>query len=253
MADGVALIVLCVVISAGMLKPFTTVTAAFGLDFFERAGDWAADHGYPAIVGIVAGDGVFPLFPGETVIVTGGTFAGQGRLNLLAVILAGALGAIIGDSAAYWLGRVGGERIRAFFTKMAGRDRVIAAERMVERRGSALVFAGRFLPGIRLAINLSCGAGGMDYKRFLTFDSMGALVWSAQAAVLGYIFGAAFKDRPWIGLLIALGVALVVAGAIAIREHRHVRHEKEMALREAEAIDGITRSPEPHPARQRSD
>lgn len=238
-----------------MLKPFTTVTAAFGLDWFERAGDWAADHGYPAIFGIVAGDGVFPLFPGETVIVTGGTFASgdNAALNLYAVIIAGALGAIVGDSTAYWLGRAGGDRIRAFFTKVAGRDRVIAAERMVERRGSALVFAGRFLPGIRLAINLSCGAGGMGYKRFLTFDAMGAFVWSAQAAVLGFIFGAAFKDRPWIGLLIALGVALVVAGAIAIREHRQVRHEKEMALREAQAIDGITRSPEPHPARPQSD
>ena len=183
---------------------------------------------------IVAGDGVFPLFPGETVIVTGGTLAGTGSLNLIAVILAGAAGAVIGDSAAYWLGRVGGERIRSFFARVAGHDRVVAAERMVQRRGSALVFVGRFLPGIRLAINLSCGAGQMDYRRFLTFDALGALVWSTQAAVLGYIFGKSFEDRPWIGLLIALGVAVAVAGAVMVRERRHIADEKERAKLEQE-------------------
>ncbi|WP_410959819.1 DedA family protein, partial [Salmonella sp. SAL4356] len=80
-----------------------------------------------------------------------------GHLSLLGVILAGAIGAVIGDSAAYWLGRAGGEAIRGFFGRVAGHDRVVAAERMVALRGPVLVFVGRFLPVIRLAINLSCG------------------------------------------------------------------------------------------------
>lgn len=183
---------------------------------------------------IVAGDGVFPLFPGETVIVTGGTLAGTGSLTLIGVILAGAVGAVIGDSAAYWLGRAGGERIRRLFAKLAGHDRVLAAERMVQRRGSALVFVGRFLPGIRLAINLSCGAGQMDFRRFLTFDALGATLWSTQAAVLGYIFGKSFESRPWIGLLIALGIAVAVATAVTLRERRHIAEEKERAKLEHE-------------------
>jgi membrane protein DedA with SNARE-associated domain len=218
-----------------VLKPFTFAAASTGLGFFDRITEWATDHGYLAILGVVAGDGVFPLFPGETVIVTGGTIASTGSLNLVGVILAGMIGAIIGDSTAYWLGRAGGPGIRRFFSRVAGHDRVLAAERMVQRRGPALVFAGRFLPGIRLAINLSCGAGQMDYKRFLLFDSLGAMLWSTQAAVLGYIFGKSFENRPWIGLLIALGVAGVVAGFIALRERRHIRHEKEQARLEAEA------------------
>jgi membrane protein DedA with SNARE-associated domain len=205
------------------------------LGFFDRITAWATDHGYIAILGVVAGDGVFPLFPGETVVVAGGTIASTGALNVAGVILAGMLGAVIGDSTAYWLGRAGGPGIRRFFSRVAGHDRVLAAERMVQRRGPALVFAGRFLPGIRLAINLSCGAGQMDYKRFLLFDALGALFWSSQAAILGYIFGKSFEDRPWIGLLIALGVAVAVAGVIAIRERKHIRHEKEQAMLEAEA------------------
>lgn len=205
------------------------------MGFFDQFTEWATEHGYWAILAVVAGDGVFPLFPGETVIVTGGTLASTGSLSLIGVILAGAIGAIIGDSCAYFLGRAGGERIRAFFSRVAGHDRVIAAERMVQRRGPALVFVGRFLPGIRLAINLSCGAGQMDYRRFLLFDSLGALFWSSQAAILGYIFGKSFEDRPWIGLLIALGIAVVVAGGVALRERKHIAHEKEQARLEAEA------------------
>jgi membrane protein DedA with SNARE-associated domain len=218
-----------------MLKFLTFFTAASGVGFFDQFTDWATDHGYWAIIGVVAGDGVFPLFPGETVIVTGGTLASTGSLSLVGVILAGALGAVIGDSGAYWLGRAGGERIRRFFSRVAGRDRVIAAERMVQRRGPALVFVGRFLPGIRLAINLSCGAGQMSYKRFLIFDALGALFWSAQAGILGYVFGKSFKERPWIGLLIALGVAVLVAAIVALRERKHIAHEKEQARLEAEA------------------
>jgi membrane protein DedA with SNARE-associated domain len=218
-----------------LLKFFTFISAAAGVGFFDQFTEWATDHGYFAIMGIVAGDGVFPLFPGETVVITGGTIASTGSLNLIGVILAGAVGAVIGDSGAYWLGRAGGERIRAFFARVAGHDRVLAAERMVQRRGPALVFVGRFLPGVRLAINLSCGAGQMDYKRFLIFDALGATFWSAQAAVLGYIFGKSFESRPWIGLLIALGIAIVVAGGIGLRERKHIAHEKEQAKLEAEA------------------
>lgn len=219
-----------------MLKFAAVAAAGSALGFFDQFVDWATEHGYWAIVSIVAGDGVFPLFPGETVIVTGGTLAATGHLSLLGVIIAGAVGAIIGDSAAYWLGRAGGEAIRNFFSRVAGHDRVVAAERMVARRGAALVFVGRFLPGIRLAINLSCGAGQMAYKRFIIFDSLGALVWSTQAAVLGYVFGRSFEERPWIGLLIALGIALLVGGIVALRERKHIQHEKAHALAEAEAL-----------------
>lgn len=218
-----------------MIRTFFIFAAGSGLAFFDRFVDWAADNGYWAILAVVAGDGVFPLFPGETVIITGGTLAATDALSLTGVILAGAVGAVIGDSGAYWIGRAGGERIRAFFSRVAGHDRVVAAERMVQRRGPALVFVGRFLPGIRLAINMSCGAGQMDYKRFLIFDSLGALFWAAQAAVLGYVFGKSFQDRPWIGLLIAFGVAVVVAGVIALRERKHVAYEREQARLEAEA------------------
>src|SRR5436309_8385348 len=134
-----------------MIASLAAATAAAALSIassFNAAADWAANYGYPGILLIVAGDGVFPVLPGETAVITGAVLASSGKLNLVLVILAGALGAVIGDSAAYWIGRAGGHRIRAALMRMAGKERIEAGERMVRRRGPVLVFVGRFLPGL---------------------------------------------------------------------------------------------------------
>jgi membrane protein DedA with SNARE-associated domain len=196
---------------------------------FSQFAEDAAAFGYWAVLLIVAGDGVFPLLPGETAIVAAAVLASDGSLSLPLVILAGAVGAVIGDSAAYWIGRAGEGPIRRLVTRLAGADRLEAAERMVRRQGPALVFVGRFLPGIRIAINLSCGAGQMAYPRFLFFDALGAVLWSTQAALLGYFAGKAFAGQLWIAFVVALGVTLVVGAIVAVKERQRVRRERAAA------------------------
>lgn len=211
--------------------------AAGGLGGFTASiVDWVVSVGYLAVFLVVAGDGVFPVLPGETAIIATAVIAADGRLNIFGIIAAGALGAIVGDSAAYWIGRAGGVTIKRWIGKVAGHDRVAAAERMIQRQGAALVFVGRFLPGFRLAVNVSCGAGHMTYPRFLLFDSLGAIVWSTQAALLGFFLGKAFADQTWVALLVALGVAGLVGGVVAVREKRRMKKEKELAAAEGAPI-----------------
>lgn len=192
--------------------------------------------GVIAVFLVVAGDGVFPILPGETAIISVAVLASDGGISLWAVIIAGALGAIVGDSCAYWLGRLGGARIIRFVGRLAGHDRVAAAERMIRRQGPALVFVGRFLPGFRLGVNLSCGAGQMAYSRFLLFDTLGAIIWSTQAALLGYFLGKAFADQLWVALVVALGVAGLVALFVIWREKAHMRREREKAAAEGKPL-----------------
>ncbi|WP_217925107.1 DedA family protein [Miltoncostaea oceani] len=210
-----------------------SLTAAVGGSFGELA-DAAARFGYWAVLLVVAGDGVFPLFPGETAIVAAAVLAADGTLSLPLVIAAGAVGAVIGDSTAYWTGRRGRGPIRRGVVKVAGAGRIEAAERMVARQGAALVLAGRFLPGIRIAINLSCGAGQMSYRRFLLFDSVGAVLWSTQAALIGYFAGKAFADKPWVAFGVAFAVMAAVGAVIGVRERRHVRRQRAAASSEKE-------------------
>ena len=195
--------------------------------WFTKLGDRAAEYGYAAVVIVVAGDGVVPVFPGETAIVAAAVLASQGTLNLYLVILAGGVGAMIGDSTAYWMGRKGQGPIRRFLTKMAGKERVESAEGMVQRYGPALVFIGRFLPGLRIAVNMSCGAGQMSYGKFLIFNCLGAFVWSAQAALLGFFAGKAFADQLWVAFAVAFAITLLVGAGVALKERQRLRQERE--------------------------
>ena len=202
------------------------------LDSLSALAESAADYGYWAVLLVVAGDGVFPVLPGETAIVAAAVLAADGHLNLFLVILAGAAGAVIGDSCAFALGRAGGGPIKRAVARFAGADRLEAAERMVRRQGPALVVVGRFLPGIRIAINMSCGAGQMDYRRFIVFDAIGAALWSSQAALLGYFAGKAFADQLWVAFVVAFGVTLLVGGFVTIKERRRVARENAAAAAE---------------------
>jgi membrane protein DedA with SNARE-associated domain len=206
----------------------------FGATFehFQGLAEDAAAYGYPAVALVVAGDGIFPLLPGETAIVTAAVLASSGDLNLFLVILAGMIGAMAGDWTAYAIGRAGEGPIKRFIARVAGAERLEAAEAMVDRRGSALVFVGRFLPGLRIAINMACGAGDMRFRRFALFNALGALTWSAQAALLGYYAGKAFAEQIWVAFVVAFGITLIVGGAIAITERRRVKAER---ARRAEA------------------
>jgi membrane protein DedA with SNARE-associated domain len=216
---------------AGAVTPLFAALPGAGsiVQSFADIAEGAADYGYWAVLLVVAGDGVFPALPGETAIVAAAVLAANGTLNILLVILAGAAGAVLGDSTAFWIGRAGGGPIKRTVTRFAGQERLEAAERMVARQGAALVVVGRFLPGIRIAINLSCGAGQMSYPRFLVFDAIGAVVWSTQAALLGYFAGKAFADQLWVAFLVAFAVTALVGGFVALKERKRVRQERAAA------------------------
>lgn len=200
--------------------------AASIFESFNQFAEDAAAYGYWAIFLVVAGDGLIPILPGETAIVAAAVLAANGSLTLLLVILAGAAGAVAGDCSAYWIGRAGHGPIRRTVTRLAGDERLMAAERMVQRQGAALVFVGRFLPGIRIAINLSCGAGHMAFPRFLAFDVIGGIVWSSQAALLGYFAGKAFADQLWVAFAVAFAVTGLVGGFVALKERKRIRRER---------------------------
>src|SRR4051795_4874207 len=93
---GAVLLAVIVLHRAGASDGFSTVDGG--------AGDWA----YVSIFGFVFADAICPLFPCETVLNAASALAADGRLSLGLVMLAGAVGAVLGDSALYWLARITG-------------------------------------------------------------------------------------------------------------------------------------------------
>jgi membrane protein DedA with SNARE-associated domain len=78
--------------------------------------------------------------------------------------------------------------------------------------GLDVVFA-RYLPGGRSATALAAGIVGYPAARFHWYTATGVVLWAAQAALLGYLGGALFADRPLLGLLLAWGGAAMITGA----------------------------------------
>ncbi|HEY4621415.1 MAG TPA: hypothetical protein VIG93_06900, partial [Gaiellaceae bacterium] len=75
-------------------------------DWVSGVADWVSGEwwAYPIIFVVAAVDAFFPLVPGETVVIVGGSLASSGDLVLPLVILAGAAGAVLGDNISYGIG-----------------------------------------------------------------------------------------------------------------------------------------------------
>jgi membrane-associated protein len=169
---------------------------------------------YAFLFAVCALDAIFPLVPSETSVILAGVLASTGDLNLVLVILFSAGGAIAGDNVSYWIGRKVGHRFVNRFFRGERRKQVDWAHRQVEQRGGYLIIIGRFIPGGRIVVTLSCGMLEMPWRRFIAFDVVAGLVWGTYAAMLGYVGGRTFEESPLKGFLLAFVVALAVAGLI---------------------------------------
>ena len=184
---------------------------------------------YAFLFAISALDVIIPLVPSETSVILAGVLASSGDLELVLVILFAAAGAIVGDNTAYWIGRTVGHRLVDRFFKGERRKQVDWAHRQVEERGGYLIVIGRFIPGGRTAVTLSCGMLEMPWRRFIAFDVAAGLVWGVYAAMLGYLGGHTFEDNPFYGFLLAFAIALLVTGIIEL--YRWLRRRRVVAER----------------------
>ena len=171
---------------------------------------------YLLILGLAYLDVLFPLVPSETAVITAGVLAASGDMHLSLAIVAAAIGAILGDNTAYLLGRYLERPLRRRFFAGDRAKRLAWAERQVEERAGQLIVLGRFIPGGRTVVAVSCGTLHMRWRRFIAFDVLAGIVWASYAALLGYFGGKSFENAPWKGLLLALGIAFAVAGLVEL-------------------------------------
>jgi membrane-associated protein len=170
---------------------------------------------YLLVLAVVAGDAVLPLLPGETIVVTGGVLASSGDLNIFLVFAAGAVGAFLGDSVCYWIGRkLGSRAAEKFLRGERGKRSLEWAERALDRRGRTLIAVARFVPGGRTAVSLVAGTTGFPWRTWALADLVGVILWSAYNTGLGAIGGKTFENQTWKGLLLAFGLAAASAGIL---------------------------------------
>ncbi|MFJ4038966.1 DedA family protein [Microbacterium sp. NPDC090007] len=118
------------------------------------------------------------IVPGDTMVIVAGTAIAS---PLEGVVLGAAVvvGALLGESLGFWLGRYFGPRIRASrLGQKLGERNWERADRYLRRRGGPAIFLSRFLPVLHSLVPLTVGMSGYRYRRFIAWTTPACLVWA---------------------------------------------------------------------------
>ncbi|WP_404447397.1 DedA family protein [Microbacterium marinum] len=173
------------------------------------------------------------IVPGDTIVIVAGTAVGsvgEGAILVVTVLV----GALVGESIGFALGRWLGPRIRfSRFGALIGEKNWIRAELYLRRRGGVAIFLSRFLPVLHSLVPLTVGMSGYAYRRFLAWTLPACAIWSiayvsvSAAAAGGYrelADSLHFAAYLFVGVIAAfLVLAYVIKRVIAAREARHLR------------------------------
>ncbi len=198
------------------------VLAGIISDFTAWLDDVASNWWFLAVIFAVALlDSVVPVVPSETTVIIGGVAAGlTPRLGL--VVLAGALGAFIGDNLAYTIGSRFSDRVERYAAarpKFA--RRLWWAGHQIRSRGGPLLITARFVPGGRTALTISSGITRQPRGWFARWIAVAAVIWASYAALLGAVAGDRFHDDHTAAFVAAFAAAIGVT--LAIELVRHIR------------------------------
>ncbi|HEY4352088.1 MAG TPA: DedA family protein/thiosulfate sulfurtransferase GlpE [Paraburkholderia sp.] len=136
--------------------------------------------------------------------------------QLVSVLVLAIFATLIGDSAWYFAGRIyGGNTLKTLCRLSLSRDSCVKkTERFFGRWGVRVLAVAKFIPGLSIVSIPLAGAMGTPYRTFLTFDSIGAALWSGLGLTLGALFAKQidmlFAEASRLGKLAALVVVVLL-------------------------------------------
>ena len=140
-------------------------------------------------------ENVFPPIPSELIMPLAGYQSAKGEMSLLAVILSGTIGSLLGVIPWYYAGHYLGERRMKRLAARQGRwltlspDDVDKANGWFRRKGARAVLFGRLVPTVRTLISVPAGVAHMSMPTFLVYSAIGGAIWTAFLAIVGYLLG----------------------------------------------------------------
>jgi membrane protein DedA with SNARE-associated domain len=185
----------------------------------RELGPW----GYPLFGVAALLEYVFPPFPGDTVSVLGGAWAGRGERSVVLLHLALTLGSAVGIAAMWWVGKKIAAPLRA--APESGRLlglpvlQIRKAQKLMHDRGSLLLLTNRFLPSFRSVLFIAAGASDFSLGKALLLGSISAAAFNAVLISVGLAIGdnaeaiAAFFTRFRLASFVVL--AVVALGFLA--------------------------------------
>ncbi|MFM7068477.1 MAG: VTT domain-containing protein [Actinomycetes bacterium] len=179
------------------------------------------------------------FLPGDSLLfiagmVAAGTFAeafpevGAVSFGVPLWVLLGSLflAAFLGDQVGYAFGRKTGPALfRKDDSRLFKKAYVDKAQAFFEHHGPRAIILARFVPIVRTFCPIVAGVGRMEYRTFVRYNAIGALVWGVGVTMIGYFLGSVpvVRDNIEIAILVVVAVSL---GPVVVEFIRHRRHAR---------------------------
>ena len=196
---------------------------------FGTVAPYIDDYGYVAVAAMVFLANLAIPVPGDATLIVAAIYTVSGELGLLPVVVVAWAAAVLGESAAFAIGRYGGRPLAIRLGRRFGVTHEVLdkVEEFYERHGTATVVIGRFLPLLRRVNGIVAGLTEMTWRRFLVANAAGAAIWVGIWTIVGRQAGNNIdavnrfltRGAPLLGLLFVL---VVVLYAVRRRRRRRV-------------------------------
>lgn len=160
------------------------------------------------------------FLPGDSILFTTGFLISQNvlKFNIHIAVVIVFVAAVIGVSVGYAFGKSIGSRLfsrpNARFFKQ---ENVHRAQAFYDKYGGKAIVLARFIPVIRTFAPIVAGIGKMNYKKFLFYNIIGALLWAVCVTYLGYFLGNWFTSMGWTNIdqfLLPLIIIIIVVSIL---------------------------------------
>jgi membrane-associated protein len=173
------------------------------------------------IIFVETGLVVMPLLPGDSLLFAVGVMARKESLDLTTCLLLLSLAAIAGDTVNYFIGRYLGEKVFSTNSAWIKKEYLIKTQKFYEKHGGKTIILARFIPIIRTFAPFVAGVGKMDYKKFVSFNIIGGLLWVVGITLLGYAFAnIPFVEKNFEMVIFAIILISIMPPIIEYYSHR---------------------------------
>lgn len=196
--------------------------------------------GIPGIGLIAFAENIFPPTPSELLYPLAGKLAYDGEITLIAIVIAGVIGSLLGSLFYYGLGyrlgevrarqvvgRLGVIRLWRYKIKLATVDEYDRALKLFQKHGGKIVFVARLMPLVHSVVSIPAGVTRMRLIPFMIYTTIGSILWIAPLTLLGYWLGSNWEQvLNWLDVYQTLWYIVIVAAILYWLIKRYINNQQ---------------------------
>ena len=175
-------------------------------------------YAYLAAFLVLLGCGLGIPIPEDITLFTMGILSYYGLADLWVSIGVCLFGVLFGDSLIYFIGRRYGEALtqKGIFKKLLPPDRLAKTREMFAKKGNSVIFAARFMPGLRAPTYFSAGVLHLPFRIFFLYDGIASLISVPLLVSVTYIFGDQVHKVIQIARQVQHGIVFIIIFVILL-------------------------------------